>query len=242
MLGEKLLLSHVRGGDYAHPGEVAAIDQVLQLLDNDKSQSVLDVGCGLGGTARYIQQQGYQDVTAIDIDGRGINYAKKNYPLIKFFECDVVNAEKILMEKFNIIVLFSAFFCFKAQQESLSVMGNLAHPGADLMLFDYFALENYVDENPFSDDTSKPFYPIHRKTITDMLDASGWDLKNIIDLTEDFKIWYTQMICKLEAQKFSLIYRFEEGIFNTIYHRFKRLFSCIEQRKIGGVLIHAQKR
>lgn len=57
----RLLLSRVRGGDYAHAGDRKAIDivleKVLSLEPDLKSKAVLDVGCGCGGTAQYCMKQ-----------------------------------------------------------------------------------------------------------------------------------------------------------------------------------------
>ena len=42
------ILSLVREGDYAHPGEEEAILLTLDPLKKDPNRVVLDVGCGLG--------------------------------------------------------------------------------------------------------------------------------------------------------------------------------------------------
>ncbi len=75
----KQLLASVRQGDYAHPGEEAAINLVLKYMMKSPDQLLLDVGCGLGGTARYIKDYGYGIPFGIDIDKTAITYAKQKY-------------------------------------------------------------------------------------------------------------------------------------------------------------------
>ena len=50
----KLVLALIRGNDYAHAGEEEAIELVLGPLDKSVRTRILDVGCGIGGTARYV--------------------------------------------------------------------------------------------------------------------------------------------------------------------------------------------
>jgi hypothetical protein len=49
----KSILSRIRGGDYAHPGEEDAIVQIAQKLPRASIRRLLDVGCGRGGTAEW---------------------------------------------------------------------------------------------------------------------------------------------------------------------------------------------
>jgi len=45
----KKILALVREGDYAHPGEEAAIGLVMRDFAPDPGRLILDVGCGPGG-------------------------------------------------------------------------------------------------------------------------------------------------------------------------------------------------
>ena len=63
----KQMLAMMRKGDYAHAGEEEAIDLVMNKIPKDNTRLILDVGCGLGGTAKYIQDHGWGKVTGIDI-------------------------------------------------------------------------------------------------------------------------------------------------------------------------------
>ena len=51
----KKLLSFLRDGDFAHAGETEAINLLMGQFRKKRIQYILDVGCGLGGTAHYLQ-------------------------------------------------------------------------------------------------------------------------------------------------------------------------------------------
>lgn len=68
----RLLLSKLRGGDYAHPGDTEVIDIILKkVLSFDpllKDKAVLDVGSGFGGTVHYLSQKGFRDIQGVVFD------------------------------------------------------------------------------------------------------------------------------------------------------------------------------
>ena len=50
------------------------------------------MGCGLGGTAKHIQDQGFGEVTGFDVEKKSIQYAMEHYPDVEFHTADVVDA------------------------------------------------------------------------------------------------------------------------------------------------------
>ena len=79
----KNLVALLRGKNYAHAGEEEAISMVMNYFPKNKDQTILDVGCGLGETSAFIQNNGWGLVTGFDIEKESIDYAQKTYPEIK---------------------------------------------------------------------------------------------------------------------------------------------------------------
>jgi cyclopropane fatty-acyl-phospholipid synthase-like methyltransferase len=93
-------LARVRGRDYAHAGEQEAIELVFENIQHQRERRILDAGCGRGGTADFVQRQGFGRVVGIDIKERTIKYAGEKYPDIEFHHLDVIHAGDRFPETF----------------------------------------------------------------------------------------------------------------------------------------------
>lgn len=62
--------------------------QLFDRIDLAKGSTVLDVGCGLGAHTEAIRQLGYKPI-GVDISTVAIEQAKREYPRVEFFRCDV---------------------------------------------------------------------------------------------------------------------------------------------------------
>ena len=85
----KRILSLVREGDYAHPGEEEAIDLVFKNVVKNPNRKMLDVGCGLCGTAVYLEKNGYGRVTGIELNPEIVSIVNKRYPNFNIINADV---------------------------------------------------------------------------------------------------------------------------------------------------------
>jgi SAM-dependent methyltransferase len=141
----KRLLAAVRGGDFAHAGEAAAVSMAWERLPKEEDQNCLDAGCGRGGTAALAQSSRWGQVTGLDIDAETIAAATEAYPALKFVAADVNRAGELFPASFDLIYAFNAFYAFPDQKAALNSLRLAAKPGAILCLFDY------VDRGGFKD-------------------------------------------------------------------------------------------
>ena len=175
----KLILALVREGDYAHPGNEKPVKIMLHDLKPNKNRLILDVACGLGGTARYVQDQGWGKVIGIDLDAEAIEYAKETYPEIEFHVADVVNAHKILQQKFDLIYICGSFLCFPDQPDALKSLRKVAKNNTQLLLFDLIDRSNGTSSLT-SNDKDRPVTAVSMQTMENMLKNTCWELLHYV--------------------------------------------------------------
>ena len=181
----KQILSLVREGDFAHPGEIEAIEQTLRPIPKQANQLILDVGCGLGGTAHYVQEQGWGRVTGLDLDQGLIHYAKEHYPELFFIQGDIL--QTVFPPSFELIYCFSSFFCFADQEKALQQLAQAAAKDGHLVLFDYSRFADQAIESPFFwSSTALRFYPIYLPELKKLLAKTGWIYKESSNITSSF--------------------------------------------------------
>lgn len=81
---------------------------VLEEIKKLNPKSILDIGCGNGNWAKFINNEIKVDYLGIDISDRMISYAKKRNPKLKFKQMDVREAGK-LKNKFDLIFAYTCF-------------------------------------------------------------------------------------------------------------------------------------
>lgn len=217
----KRLVSFLRCGDYAHAGEEEAIIKVMSKFRKNSTQSILDVGCGQGGTAHFMQQQGWGKVTGIDIEEESIEYAKKTYPKIEFHTADVIQAPSILEHKtFDIICLYNSFYAFADQERALRALHKLAHNDTQMAICDYTGIWNDID------------------IVTKMLHNTGWKLIEIIDVSKKYKEWYADLLEKIKSHKSQITQKFSESMYYKALHRYEEIYNYLVDGKLGGGIFY----
>lgn len=243
MIEKKILLAYLRKGDFAHAGDIEAIDLVMSKFPKDPNRLLLDVGCGLGGTAHYVQEHQWGKVTGIDINEEVINHAKEHYPEIPFYQCDVLNCEGLFKDiKFDIVYLFNAFYSFLEPARSLEVLSHITKKNGSLVIFDYSSATPFTEQNPFTASGEQSFTPLPLADLESFLISCNWSLQATIDITKKFETWYNDILEHLEKDKINLIERFGEDAFNSIYLNFYRLLKLINCESLAGTIVYATRR
>lgn len=232
----KQILATIRQGDYAHPGEEEAIAVVLDGLTPRPGQRVLDVGCGRGGTADWMLQQGWSEVVGIDRDGEAIDTAQQCYPRVHFHRCDVLSLQNARLGRFDLICLFNSFYAFAQQEQALQQLRAVAVPSAALRIFDYaqpvpgplpVALGHEIGR------------PIALDRIETQLLQAGWRMHAVIDLSERYIRWYGSFLDKLACQQTALSASHGRDWVQFIADWYGALRQALVNGQLQGVLIQA---
>jgi SAM-dependent methyltransferase len=238
----KQLLALIRESDYAHAGEEEAIELTLRHEPRRPERLLLDVGCGRGGTAQYVQGRGWGRVVGLDVEPDSVARARRVYPAVEFHTCDVVDAAPVLRRQFDLIYLFNSFYAFGDQPRALAVLARLARRGGRLVLFDYTDRGGYDDKPLLCD--GEPFlpHPVKLTGIGDMLRRAGWQLTGVEDLTGAYECWYAALLRRMERKRSQISDAVGADGFAFVRGQYAGLLAALRGGTLGGAIIHAKLR
>lgn len=239
----RLILSELRGGDFAHAGDKEAIDMVLAKIHQDfpevLSGNCLDVGCGFGGTAEYLAKNGFEHVFGVDIDPAVIEYAKAKYRGVEFITADATSLSMKFEKNFiSFACFFNVLYAIENKVLILKQLAKVSKPGAVLMIFDYCITDN---NEPLLDLAGKPMRPIETRKIKRQLYESGWEVLEIRDLSGAFLRWYEQLLQKLEDKKQGIKEHFLEQDIAKFSATYLHILHQLRNKSLGGIMIYAKR-
>lgn len=246
----KEILALVRDGNYAHPGEEAAIELVFRDLPPAADRAVLDVGCGRGGTADFVRRHGWGRVTGIDIDAETLAAARQLYPDVEFHAADAGGIGELWQSRFDLIYLFNAFYAFPDQARALREMHAVARDNATLMIFDYTGRNGSPHDTggwpSTGSDEGKPFShqgwsPLHPERFPDELRTAGWQVERIVDVTAEYVTWYRQLCGRIRARRERIEAGYGPEWYAYVLKTYEELLDAIENGMIGGAACWARR-
>lgn len=237
----KQVLALVRDGDYAHAGEEEAIELAMAPIAKDPDRDLLDAGCGLGGTAAYLQDHGWGRVTGFDIEPRAIEGARRSHPGPTFVACDITAASGHLDRRFDVITMFNVLYALPDQPAGLRALADVAAPGAILAIFDYVDTGAY-QRDPLVD-AGGPFLPqpVKRDGIKDLLAGSGWLLRDTKVIDDAYIGWYVTLVDKIEAKRQAIATLVGADGFDHVFGLYSGLLKNLQKGVLGGALIYADR-
>lgn len=235
----KQILALVREENYAHAGETEAILRMFAAIPKDPDRKLLDVGSGLGGTAQYLQQHGWGQVTGIDIEPRLIEQAQMTYPNINFYVADVLKAEKTLSNRFDVIYLFNTLYAIEDQLQALLQMREVSTENATLLIFDYVLQGDYQDLMVAYRERPDIPYPLQLETLPTLLEKAKWRLEKVENLDEDYLRWYQHFLKKIKGERSEIEELVGPDGYKSFYALYANLLYEIQQGTLGGAIIQA---
>jgi ubiquinone/menaquinone biosynthesis C-methylase UbiE len=247
----KEILALIREGNYAHPGEEEAIDLTFGSLPGSPHRQVLDIGCGRGGTADYVQRHGWGTVTGVDIDAETLAAARELYLEVTFTVADAGHISELGRSRFDLLYLFNAFYAFPDQSQALREMYSVARPGARLMIFDYTGQDgsphdtgNWQESDkgekytPFSHQSWTPLHPDH---FPGELQRACWELEDNIDFSTHYLRWYQNLCDRIRANRERIIAGYGEEWYEYTAATYENLREAVANGSIGGAVYWARR-
>ena len=229
----KEFLAAVRGKDYAHAGEEESINLVFGNIPKKAERRILDAGCGRGGTADFVQKQGWGHVVGVDIEAQSIDYAKVQYPESEFIVCDINDVGLKFPDAFEIIYSFNAFYAFEDKLAALKSLRKSARAGARLFVFDYTWCKPEI-ELPEVMLSQKPST---LEEFSVLLREANWELSRNQNLDQKYIEWYRDFLSRFDT--LAETHKYSGERLDSVRKKYSDLLFSLEEGIMGGVLIVA---
>lgn len=239
------LLCYVRGGDYLHPGDTAAIDTVLSQAAAYEptiyQKQTIDIGCGYGGTVNYLASKGFAHPIGIDMDAAAIAYAKATYPSFTFVAGDATNSKTYDSRgPCGLLCLFSVIYAIKDKALLLQTLATIAEPGAILAIWDYTTTTPRATSP--SDATRATMYPLILDDFKIMLAEAGWEFLKSEVITDLFTQSYATTLADIEKRESELVSLFGREVVAQTQHIYQDILYNLQAGALGGAALYARKK
>jgi SAM-dependent methyltransferase len=233
----KAILALVRKGDYAHAGEEEAIDIVFKNIAKDSQRLLLDVGCGRGGTAQYLQTKGWGKVLGVDIDAESINYAQKAYPAVEFKVADALNLAQDLSQQFDAIYFFNSFYAFSDHLRVLKEARALSRKPGQLIIFDYLLKSQSKKKFTFPE-----WNPLDFSFAQTLFPSAGWRIIKTDEISPLYEKWYKGLTARIESSAAAIITLAGKEWFEFVRAFYGKIVTAIEKNLLGGAIVYAEAK
>lgn len=232
----KRILALVRDGDFAHPGEQAAVDLLMAGRVPSQSEVLLDVGCGRGGTLDSLRRAGWSRCVGLDVDAETIDEARLRYPDCRFLAGSVDQLPTLLSEPVDLICLWTSFYAFADQSSALRRMRAVAKPSAELRMMDYAVWHGGRGTLP-KRETNMSWKPLQPMTFAELAAAAGWEVTRLDDISDRFAGWYRDLVGRIRAKQSVIHERYGEDWFQFVLGFYAGMLETIDASALGGALV-----
>jgi len=232
--------------DEYHIGGRKATTHAIEKMSLSKDQHVLDIGCGIGGTARFMAAQIGCKVTGIDLTPEYIAIAKKLTDLTglgKKVNYEVASALAMPFEKETFDAAITIHTAMNIPERGILYreISRVMKPGGTLCIYDVMKKsdENFSFPVPWaqSADTSHLTSPEEMLTL---LDDAGFDVRDVDDRTDFALNFFKQSLAAAADGPQQLGIHLLIG--ESAPEKFKNMLSNIEKGCVTPVQMIANRR
>lgn len=215
---------------FQHPGGELVIDLTLAPYKQNKTRKILDLGCGSGGTADYIQNKGWGVVTGIDLNHDHVKWAQDDYPDMNFYQGDVLQVTDMLKDQFDMVSMFHLLCVVPDRQKLISQARKMVTVGGALVICDFMFLNggNHSLEEP-----------VAKKELKSILSDKGWKLNSAEDVTDIYCDWYQRFLDKLNKDRTEIIEYYNLETFEEMKTKFDKRYMVLKEGFMGGIIMRA---
>ena len=221
---EKSIKSYekVFGENFVSPGGIDSTKLVTQHLKITPGQRILDVGCGIGGSAFYFANEFGASVHGIDLSSNMINIAnkKKEKMAIKNVTFDITDCTTAEFEdeSFDVIYSREVILHIKEKKALFQSFYKWLKPGGHILITDYCCTEKKWTNEFTSYVKSRGYFLQTVSLYAQQLKEVGFKIIEQVDNTEKF-IYFLEK----ELERIELIRKEEENeAFSEEIYQYRR--------------------
>jgi ubiquinone/menaquinone biosynthesis C-methylase UbiE len=189
---------HIRGRE--------ATRELLDLADIQPGHHILDVGCGIGGTARFLVQSTGSKVSAIDLTPEYIDTARSLTAKLGLgdridYYCGSALELPFELETFDVVWTEHVQMNISDKKRFYSEMSRVVKPGGQLVFHDIFAKNSgeFLYPLPWAQ-TSEISHLTQADRVADLLSELGLKRVHWIDKTEESIAFFQERVTWLKQQ------------------------------------------
>ncbi|MBI5346514.1 MAG: methyltransferase domain-containing protein [Chlamydiae bacterium] len=233
------------GTGFINSGGLEATKELLSLLELKPNQTVLDVGCGIGGTAFYISKNYSASVKGIDLS--------KNMIGIAFQRASILNIDKVSFDIGDISKIdypensFDVIFCrdtirhVRDKDSLLKKFNSWLKPKGKLLIADYCCDTNEKSEHFKNYIAKRNYYLLDPKSSLQVIENAQFQNICVKDKTDDFVKLLIKEKNELEQNKKSFIDEFSKEDYMEIKNGWEAKIARCQAGEQKWVIFTAEK-
>ncbi len=227
------------GKDFISTGGLETTRQLTARLDLKPGDKVLDVGCGIGGSAYYMVNTYGASVTCIDLSANMISLAKdraKTEPAsITFEEADVMIREYD-PASFDVIYSRDTLLHIRNKSELFEKFMTWLKPGGQLLISDYCITSDQLTEHTKSYLAQRNYFLTNVNTYGELLSSAGFEKVSAENSSNLFISVLQSELIQFEQQKSQFIQAFSEKDYQDLTQGWKdKIERCQNGQQTWGV-------
>lgn len=240
-----LMYERMFGQGFVSPGGMTTTKEFVGRLNLQKDQEVLDVGCGIGGSAFYIANTFHAHVLGMDLSANMINFALQAYELSKSslaqFEVSDCTKREFPPGRFDAVYSRETILHIKDKKALFKKILSWLKPGGQLLVTDYCCSPGEHSEQFKQYLEQRQYHLIDVESYGKLLQEVGFEEVTAENRTTQFGQIIENELQNFEKLKAEFIKDFSEEDYTSMLTSWaNKLSRCRGGEQTWGVF-HARK-